>query len=97
LNRNTNEESLGDVIKRLIASRNWQAKIRQESVVSHWADIMGSRIAQKTQKIYLRKNTLVIVFNSASLKNEMLYLKDKIKNRLNEELGEEVIKEVIIK
>lgn len=97
MNRNTNEESLGDVIKRLISSRNWQAKIRQESVVGYWAEIMGTRIAQKTEKIYLRKNTLVIVFSSASLKNEMLYLKDKIMNRLNEELGEEVIKEVIIR
>jgi hypothetical protein len=58
---------------------------------------MGKTISTYTSNISVRKNVLYLTILSAPLKQELSYAKDKIKLRLNEELGEEFIREVVIR
>ncbi len=58
---------------------------------------MGKTIAKYTEKIQIIGTTLYISTTVAPLKNELLYQKVKIIERVNESLGENTIKEVIIK
>ena len=62
-----------------------------------WEKIMGKTIAKYTDKIQIVNQTLFISSTVAPLKNELLYQKEKIIERVNEALGEKVIKEVVIK
>ena len=61
-----------------------------------WEQIMGKTIARYTDKIKINGNTLYISSSVAPLKQELLYQKEKIIQRVNEALGERVIKEVVI-
>jgi hypothetical protein len=45
----------------------------------------------------VRKNVLYLTILSAPLKHELSFAKDKIKARLNEEMGEEYIRDVVIR
>ena len=58
---------------------------------------MGKTIAKYTDKIEIVGSTLFISSTVAPLKNELLYQKPKIIERVNEALGEKVITEVVIK
>jgi hypothetical protein len=58
---------------------------------------MGKTIANYTDKIEIINSTLFISTNVAPLKNELIYQKAKIIERVNEALEEKVIKEVVIK
>lgn len=62
-----------------------------------WEKIMGKTIANYTDKIEIINSTLFISTNIAPLKNELIYQKTKIIERVNEALGEKVIKEVVIR
>ena len=62
-----------------------------------WENIMGATIAKYTEKIQLINHTLFINTSVAPLKNELLFQKDKIIERVNEALGEKIVREVIIK
>ncbi len=62
-----------------------------------WEKIMGKTIAKYTDKIEIVGSTLFISSTVAPLKNELLYQKPKIIERVNEMLGEKVITEVVIK
>jgi len=62
-----------------------------------WEEIMGKTIAKYTEKIQIINNTLYISTTVAPLKNELLYQKDQIIQRVNEALGEQLVKEVVIK
>jgi predicted nucleic acid-binding Zn ribbon protein len=62
-----------------------------------WEQIMGKTIAKYTDKIQIINQTLFINTAVGPLKNELLYQKDKIIERVNEALGEKVITEVVIK
>lgn len=62
-----------------------------------WENIMGKTIAKYTDKIQIIGGTLFITSTVAPLKNELLYQKERIIERVNEALGEKTIKEVVVK
>jgi hypothetical protein len=62
-----------------------------------WEKIMGKTIANYTDKIEIINSTLFIYTSVAPLKNELIYQKPKIIERVNEALGERVISEVVVK
>jgi hypothetical protein len=59
--------------------------------------MMGKTIAKYTDKIQIINHTLFIHTNVGPLRQELMYQKEKIIERVNEALGEKVIKEVVIK
>ena len=62
-----------------------------------WEKLMGKTISTYTSNIRLRKNVLYLTILSAPLKHELSFGKEKIKSLLNDEIGEEVVKEVVIR
>lgn len=61
-----------------------------------WEDIMGKTIARYTDKLQIIGDKLIISTHVAPLKNELVYQKEKIKQRVNEALKQKVVNEVII-
>lgn len=61
-----------------------------------WEEIMGKTIARYTDKLQIIGDKLIITTHVAPLKNELIYQKEKIKQRINEALKEKVIREIII-
>jgi hypothetical protein len=62
-----------------------------------WEELMGKTIARYTDSIQIINQTLFISTSVAPLKNELLFQKEKIIQRVNEALGEKVIREVVIR
>jgi predicted nucleic acid-binding Zn ribbon protein len=62
-----------------------------------WENLMGKTIAKYTDSIKLINQTLFISTSTAPLKNELIFQKETIIKRINEALGENVVKEVVIK
>lgn len=92
------EQSLKDVLKDMINdSGKMKQKLFQTKVSTSWGQLMGTTIAAYTKEIKIHNNKLYLTINSAPLRQELSYSKDKIINILNEELGEEYIQEVILR
>lgn len=91
------ELSIGDALKEFLNKSRLKGGIQALQIEDAWEKIMGKTIAKYTDKIEIVNQTLFISSNVAPLKNELLYQKDKIIERVNEALGEKVIKEVVIK
>lgn len=71
-------------------------KFTELKVKEIWEEKMGAAIANKTNKIVLFNGILSIYLDSGVLKQEFSYAKEKIKNMMNENLGQKVIKKVEI-
>ena len=61
-----------------------------------WEKLMGKTIAQYTDKIQIVNQKLFITTSVGPLKNELMYQKNQIIERVNEAFGEKIISEVII-
>ncbi len=91
-----NEQSLKDVIRLILRDDKMKAKYYQAVAQSVWEKKMGTTINQYTTEVTLRRNILYIKMTSASLKQELLYSKDKILMMMNTEIGEDFISQVIL-
>ena len=89
--------SIGDAIQQFLKSSRIKGDIQALQIEEVWEKIMGKTIAKYTDKIEIINQTLFISSAVAPLKNELLYQKEKIIERVNEALGDKVIKEVVIK
>ena len=90
------ELSIGEALKQFLNKSKLKSGLQAVQVQDAWETIMGKTIANYTDKIEIINGTLFITTHVAPLKNELLYQKPKIIERVNEALGEKVIKEVII-
>lgn len=91
------EISLQDAIKQFLQKSRLKTGIQAVRIEEVWEEVMGKTIAKYTDKIQIINSTLFITTSVAPLKNELLYQKEQITERVNDALGEKTIKEVVIK
>jgi predicted nucleic acid-binding Zn ribbon protein len=88
--------SLGDAVKKFLETSRIKNQIQSLSIEDHWEKIMGKTIANYTDKIEIRNKTLFIYTTVAPLKNELVFQKDLIIQRVNEQIGAGSITEVVV-
>jgi hypothetical protein len=91
------EISMGEALKEFLKNSKLKTGVQALQIHEAWGKIMGKTIAKYTDKIEIINHTLFISSTVAPLKNELLYQKEKIIERVNEALGEKVINDVVIK
>ena len=87
---------IGDAIQQFLQGSRLKGDIQALQIEEIWENLMGKTISKYTDKIHIINGTLFITTNVAPLKNELLYQKEKIRQRVNEALGANDIKEVVI-
>ncbi len=88
---------MADAMKQFLKQSRVKSSIQAFQIEEAWEKIMGKTVAKYTEKIHIHGQILYITTTVAPLKNELMYQKEKILERVNEALGEKVIKEVVIK
>lgn len=87
---------IGEALKLFLAKSRLNNGVRNAKVEDIWAEMMGSTIAGYTQKVQIINDTLFITTNIAALKSEFMYQKELIRQRMNDALGEEIVKKIVI-
>ncbi|HUR64890.1 MAG TPA: DUF721 domain-containing protein [Chitinophagaceae bacterium] len=88
--------SISEAMQQFLKSSRIKGGIQALQIEDIWEDIMGKTVARYTDKLQIIGDKLIITTHVAPLKHELMYQKEKIKQRVNEALKEKVVKEVII-
>jgi predicted nucleic acid-binding Zn ribbon protein len=88
--------NMGDAIKQFLKGSRLNGEIQALQIEDVWESIMGKTVARYTEKIKIINKTLYVTATVAPLKQELLYQKETIKQRVNEALGSGVVTEIII-
>lgn len=91
-----NNRPLKEWLQVFIQSPQLRSKLYQTRVEKMWSEMMGPVISGYTRKIKLDEHTLLLFIDSSSLKAELAIMKEKIKDTVNERLGEDYVREVKI-
>jgi len=95
--RLSNENSVGEVLKQIISSNKLESGMNQVAVADAWKSLMGNGVNTYTKQVTLKGSILYVDLTSAVLREELSYGKDKIIKMINEELGHEVVKQVVLR
>lgn len=88
---------IGDALREFLNKSKLKSGLRAVQIESIWEEVMGKTIARYTDKIQIVNNTLFVYTSVGALKQELVYQKPKIIERINEALQEQAITEVVIK
>lgn len=61
-----------------------------------YRQLAGDLISRLTQRLSFKKGTLRLKYMSAALRQEMTYRRDSLRDKINSELGADVVKKIII-
>jgi predicted nucleic acid-binding Zn ribbon protein len=89
--------TLADAIKDYITEMNLGDKLAETSLLNSWDDIVGKAISSRTSKIYVKDHVLYIHLSSSVVRNELMMLRESLRNKLNERAGKEVIKDIVLR
>lgn len=88
----TLKEAIGEFMK----SYHLDDKLLQKQLILSWNKVMGKMVANHTQNLTIRKKVLYVKLDSAALKNELSFSREKIMKALNNAVNAEVITDVVI-
>ena len=95
--RLNNQSTIGDVLQHIIQVNNLQSGMNQIDVREAWRQLMGNGVNTYTKNVVLKGTTLYVELTSAVLREELTYGKSKIVTMINEDLGRELIKDVVLR
>ena len=90
------EYSLGDAIRKFLDQSRIKGDSQAMQIEELWEQIMGKTIARYTDKLQIINDTLIITTHVAPLKQELVYQKEKIIQRVNEAMGQKVISKIVV-
>jgi Dna[CI] antecedent, DciA len=91
-----NDLSIGQVLDQMVEELNLKGKLSESRIRTGWPELMGPAIAKYTSSVSLKGRKLYIKVESAPLRQELNYSRDKIKELFNTHLGETIIADVVI-
>lgn len=94
--RQNEANPISDLMKHFIKVNNLEKGFLKINVEEEWVKLMGPGVKSYTENISLKGGTLIVKISSAALRTELSYGKEKILSMMNEALGEDTIKKVIL-
>ncbi len=91
------EQSIQDVLKNFISHNKLQVGMDKVEVKEVWFNLMGNGVANYTEEVELRKDTLYVKLTSAVLREELMFGREKIIKMINQEIGKEVVKSLVLR
>lgn len=95
--RTKDELSISDLLKEFVESNKLQTGLDKVNVQDAWAQMMGNGVNNYTTAIQLERDTLYVQLSSSVLREELSYGTEKIIKMLNESLGKDVIKKLVLR
>ena len=95
--RNNDNIPLSEALKDFIQENKLQQGIDKVNAREAWIRLMGNAVNNYTTAIELRKDTLFVSLSSSVLREELSLGKSKIVEMLNEELGKDLVKKIVLR
>ncbi|AXO79948.1 DUF721 domain-containing protein [Olleya aquimaris] len=95
--RSNNLLNISEALQDFVTENKLEKGLDKVNVRDAWSKLMGNGINNYTTAIELKRDTLYIQLSSSALREELSYGNQKIITMLNEELGKEIIKKLVLR
>lgn len=90
-------QRLNELLPQILADLHLDRRLDETQAAVLWREIFGPAVTQYTTQVHVRAGVLYVSLSSAVLRNELLSCKASLLQRLNEEMGREVIKDIMFR
>jgi len=87
-------QSIGEVLFSVLKKKGLTSKLEENALLKLWPKAVGPQIASKTQPDCLRGGTLFVKTISSVWVQQLHFMKEEIRGKLNELAGKDALKEI---
>ncbi len=87
-------EPVGGVLRSLIQRLPIRERLREYAIWPHWSEVVGPAIAQHARPVRIRRGRLCVAVDSAVWMQELQFLKESLRTKLNTRIGTDVVADV---
>ncbi|MCM1034451.1 MAG: DUF721 domain-containing protein [Paludibacter sp.] len=92
--RRRNTESVAEVIMQFLREQGLEKPFLEHKLIEAWPRVFGPMIAKYTGTIEIKNGVLFVQIHSAALRQELFLCRFQLVQKLNKEVGAEVIKDI---
>lgn len=89
--------TLAEAVNDYLKEMKLDGKLSEVGVINSWEEIVGKAISSRTTKIYIKDQILYVHLKSSVVRNELLMLREVLREKLNQKAGAEVVKEIVLR
>ena len=89
--------SLAEAVNDYISEMKLGGKLSEIAVINSWEEIVGKAISSRTTKFFIKDHILYVHLNSSVVRNELVMLREALRQQLNKKAGSEVIKDIVLR
>ncbi len=83
-------QKIGGLILETLKRMGFSARLKKQEAITRWSEIVGEAIARETEAVRIDGDTLVVRVAQAAWRQQLIFLKDDILTRINEEIGGDI-------
>lgn len=87
-------ETLGQALKKLIKDLGIENEVIHHQAVQFWPEVVGKKIAAISQAEKIDGKILFVKVKNDSWRNELVFLKKDIIERLNKRIGKKIVEDL---
>lgn len=90
-------KKIDELVAQALRSLGLERKFREHEVCMVWQEVVGQMIASRTKSLEVRDGRLWVAFSSSVVKNEIMMVREGLTKALNDRVGADVIREIIVR
>lgn len=94
--KRTEPISIKQLIDKVMLESDTREAMMQQRASYLWTEVVGAGVNRFTFRRYVDKGVLHVYITSASLKNDLGFLRQNILKEINNRLGAEVLSDIVI-
>ena len=91
------EKLIGEIIQEFLFENKKIPLFLESKVPEVWNNIVGDYIGKQSEQVKCNKGILTVKIKNAALKFELLNSRSRLIDKINEQLGCEMVKDLIFK
>ena len=95
--RKNDNLNMGEALQEFIKANKLEKGMDRVNVKEAWVKLMGNGVNNYTTAVELRNDTVFVSLSSSVLREELSHGKSRIIVMLNEELGKELVKKMVLR
>lgn len=90
-------KTIEELVSQVLKQMGLEQKFKEHEMVELWPEVVGQMIASRTKRVEVRDGRLFVTFSSAVVRNEILMVKEGLVRALNDRMGKEIIRDIVIR
>lgn len=90
-------QSMNQLLKEFMKKVPHQTELKRGMVLHLWPSVVGDRISSVSKNLHFEGNKLVLNIENEAWRHEIFTNRFSIMKKLNEKVGSQVVKEIIIR